>query len=88
MPVRPAQPGLLKRMQVGSHLIEYIHNWAVWHRKERKRKVYAGHRPRALRKGNLTSKLARAPPECGTAEATGHNIRCRTAARHLQTMLS
>eukprot|EP00983_Pelagomonas_calceolata_P133218 1161944-Pelagomonas_calceolata.AAC.25 len=28
-----------------------------------KRKVYAGHRPRALRKGPLTSKLARAPPE-------------------------
>eukprot|EP00983_Pelagomonas_calceolata_P073151 1152023-Pelagomonas_calceolata.AAC.4 len=31
---------------------------------EKKRKVYAGHRPRALRKGPLTSKLARASPEC------------------------
>eukprot|EP00983_Pelagomonas_calceolata_P041107 1137914-Pelagomonas_calceolata.AAC.2 len=30
--------------------------------KERKRKV-AGHRPHALRKGPLTSKLARASPE-------------------------
>eukprot|EP00983_Pelagomonas_calceolata_P059907 1146135-Pelagomonas_calceolata.AAC.5 len=30
---------------------------------EKKRKVYAGHRPCALRKGPLTSKLARAPPE-------------------------
>eukprot|EP00983_Pelagomonas_calceolata_P035316 1104461-Pelagomonas_calceolata.AAC.1 len=40
--------------------------WAVrvsvaWEGK--KRKVYAGHRPRALRKGPLTSKLARASPE-------------------------
>eukprot|EP00983_Pelagomonas_calceolata_P049586 1141577-Pelagomonas_calceolata.AAC.3 len=31
--------------------------------REKERKVYAGHRPRALRKGPLTSKLARAPPE-------------------------
>eukprot|EP00983_Pelagomonas_calceolata_P057828 1145230-Pelagomonas_calceolata.AAC.1 len=31
--------------------------------KEKKRKVYAGHRPRASRKGPLTSKLARASPE-------------------------
>eukprot|EP00983_Pelagomonas_calceolata_P079757 1154843-Pelagomonas_calceolata.AAC.1 len=30
---------------------------------EKKREVYAGHRPRALRKGPLTSKLARASPE-------------------------
>eukprot|EP00983_Pelagomonas_calceolata_P057610 1145147-Pelagomonas_calceolata.AAC.2 len=30
--------------------------------REKKRKVYAGHRPRALRKGPLTSKLARASP--------------------------
>eukprot|EP00983_Pelagomonas_calceolata_P065318 1148541-Pelagomonas_calceolata.AAC.3 len=30
---------------------------------EKKRKVYAGHRPRALRKGPLTSKLAMASPE-------------------------
>eukprot|EP00983_Pelagomonas_calceolata_P031074 976058-Pelagomonas_calceolata.AAC.1 len=32
-------------------------------KKEKKRKVYAGHRPRALKKVPLTSKLARAPPE-------------------------
>eukprot|EP00983_Pelagomonas_calceolata_P053775 1143424-Pelagomonas_calceolata.AAC.2 len=32
-------------------------------RKEKERKVYAGHRPRAFRKGPLTSKLARASPE-------------------------
>eukprot|EP00983_Pelagomonas_calceolata_P034229 1072257-Pelagomonas_calceolata.AAC.3 len=32
-------------------------------RKKKKRKVYAGQRPRALRKGSLTSKLARASPE-------------------------
>eukprot|EP00983_Pelagomonas_calceolata_P077007 1153682-Pelagomonas_calceolata.AAC.3 len=32
-------------------------------RKRKKRKFYAGHRPRALKKGPLTSKLARASPE-------------------------
>eukprot|EP00983_Pelagomonas_calceolata_P045390 1139718-Pelagomonas_calceolata.AAC.2 len=39
--------------------------WAAWSAfalKEKNRKVYAGHRPRALRKGPLTSNLARAPP--------------------------
>eukprot|EP00983_Pelagomonas_calceolata_P045929 1139931-Pelagomonas_calceolata.AAC.1 len=35
----------------------------VSEKKKKERKVYAGHRPHAIRKGPLTSKLARAPPE-------------------------
>eukprot|EP00983_Pelagomonas_calceolata_P006107 203269-Pelagomonas_calceolata.AAC.4 len=34
-----------------------------WEGERKKRKEYAGHRPHALRKGPLTSKLARASPE-------------------------
>eukprot|EP00983_Pelagomonas_calceolata_P080270 1155078-Pelagomonas_calceolata.AAC.4 len=47
----------------GCHRSQANHKHGVQQVKKRKRRVYAGHRPRALRKGPLTSKLARASPE-------------------------
>eukprot|EP00983_Pelagomonas_calceolata_P037420 1136319-Pelagomonas_calceolata.AAC.6 len=58
------------RGQYGSSLIgmggfsnERLLDQGIQVPERKKREVYAGHRPRALRKGPLTSKLARASPE-------------------------
>eukprot|EP00983_Pelagomonas_calceolata_P053821 1143443-Pelagomonas_calceolata.AAC.1 len=48
---------------VSPGLFDGIYFWKE--RKEKERKVYAGHRPRAFKKGPLTSKLARTPPVSG-----------------------